>query len=78
MKFKVDTGQIKTRDLLACENSLTGTIDMMSRFMVNELGEYISENDAREMLLDLDIEEQIRVQEEFVNNLIPNLKRRRS
>lgn len=78
MKFKVETGQIKTRELIECETSLIGTINLMSRFMVDEAGNPIPEKEARESLLDLDIDEQMKVQEQFVAGIIPNLKGRRS
>jgi len=78
MKFKIDVDQIKTRDLVESETSLKLALKLMSRFVVDEAGNPVSEDVAYEQLLDLNIREQQSVSEQFTNAIIPNLKGRRS
>lgn len=78
MKFKIDIDQIKTRDLVESENSLSKALRLMSRFVVDEAGNQIPEDTAYEQLLDLNIREQQNVSEQFTSAIIPNLKGRRS
>ena len=78
MKFKVPTDAIKTRDLIESEDSLKLAIKLMSKFMVDEAGNPIPQDEAYEQLLDLTLEEQQKTSEAFTNAIIPNLKGRRS
>lgn len=78
MKFKVPTDSIKTRELVESEDSLKKALNLMSRFMVDEAGSSIPQDEAYEQLLDLTLEEQSRTSEAFTNAIIPNLKGRRS
>jgi hypothetical protein len=50
----------------------------MSRFMVDEVGNPIPQEEAYEQLLDLNIIEQQNTSEAFANSLLPSLKGRRS
>ena len=78
MKFKVDIEQIKTREIVEAEGSLKLALKLMSRFMVDEVGNPIPENEAYDKLLDLNIVEQQNTSEAFANSLLPSLKRRPS
>ncbi len=78
MKFKIPTDTIKNRDLVECEDSLKSSLQLMSRFMVDETGTPIPEDEAYEQLLDLTLEEQANVSEAFTKSIIPNMKGRRS
>jgi hypothetical protein len=78
MKFKVPTDSIKTRELVESEDSLKLALKLMSRFMVDETGNPIPQDEAYEQLLDLTLEEQAKTSEAFTNAIIPNLKGRRS
>ena len=78
MKFKVDIEQIKTRELVEAEDSLKFALKLMSRFMVDEVGNPIPQEEAYEQLLDLNIIEQQNTSEAFANSLLPSLKGRRS
>lgn len=78
MKFKVDIEQIKTREIVEAEGSLKLALKLMSRFMVNESGDPIPEDEAYEQLLDLNIVEQRNTSEAFANSLLPSLKGRPS
>lgn len=78
MKFKIPTDAIRNRDLVECEDSLKSSLQLMSRFMVDDDGIAIPQDEAYEQLLDLTIEEQARVSETFTKSIIPNLKGRRS
>jgi len=78
MKFKVDVEQIKTRELVEAEGSLKLALKLMSRFMFDESGNPIPEDEAYEQLLDLNIVEQQNTSEAFANSLLPSLKGRRS
>jgi hypothetical protein len=78
MKFKVDIEQIKTRELVEAEESLKAALKLMSRFMVDEVGNPIPEDEAYDKLLDLNIVEQQNTSEAFANSLLPSLKRRPS
>lgn len=78
MKFKVDIEKIKTRELVEAEDSLKSALKLMSRFMVDETGEPVPEDEAYEKLLDLNIVEQQNVAESFAGSILPSLKGRRS
>lgn len=78
MKFKVDIEKIKTRELVEAEDSLKNALKLMSRFMVDETGEPVPEDEAYEKLLDLNIVEQQNVAESFAGSILPSLKGRRS
>jgi hypothetical protein len=78
MKFKVDIEQIKTRELVEAEESLKKALKLMSRFMVDEVGNAIPEDEAYDKLLDLNIVEQQNSSEAFANSILPSLKGRRS
>jgi hypothetical protein len=78
MKFKIDLGQIKTREFIAVETSLEAAVNLMSKCMVDELGNPISLEEAREKLLDLSIDDLADVQEQFTSSIIPTVKGRRS
>jgi len=78
MKFKVPTDSIKTRELVESEDSLKLALKLMSRFMVDETGNPIQQDEAYDQLLDLTLEEQAKTSEAFTNAIIPNLKGRRS
>ena len=78
MKFKVPTDSIKTRELVESEDSLKLALKLMSRFMVDEAGNPIPQDEAYDQLLDLTLEEQAKTSEAFTNAIIPNLKGRRS
>jgi hypothetical protein len=78
MKFKVPTDSIKTRELVESEDSLKLALKLMSRFMVDETGNPIPQEEAYDQLLDLTLEEQAKASEAFTNAIIPNLKGRRS
>lgn len=77
MKFKVDIENIKTRELVEAEDSLKLALKLMSRFMVDESGDSIPEDEAYEKLLDLNIKEQQNASEAFTNSILPLLKGRR-
>ena len=78
MKFKVDIEQIKTREIVEAEESLKAALKLMSRFMVNEAGETIPQEEAYDILLDLNIMEQQSVADSFAGSILPSLKGRRS
>jgi hypothetical protein len=78
MKFKVDIEQIKTREVVEAEDSLKAALKLMSRFMVDEAGEPIPQEEAYDKLLDLNIIEQQNIAEDFAGSILPSLKRRRS
>lgn len=78
MKFKIPTDAIKNRDLVECEDSLKQSLQLMSRFMVDDDGNPIPQDEAFEQLLDLTMEEQANVSASFTNSIIPNMKGRRS
>lgn len=78
MKFKVDLGQIKTREMVGIETSLGAAIKLMSRFMVDEAGNPVKEDEAYEKLMDLNMNEQQEATEQFTAAIVPNLKRRLS
>jgi hypothetical protein len=78
MKFKVDIEQIKTREIVEAEESLKAALKLMSRFMVNEAGETIPQEEAYDKLLDLNIMEQQSVADSFAGSILPSLKGRRS
>jgi hypothetical protein len=78
MKFKVDLGKIKTREMVEIETSFGAAIKLMSRFMVDEVGDPIPEDEAYEKLMDMDMNEQQDATKQFTDAIIPNLKGRRS
>lgn len=78
MKFKVDIEQIKTREIVEAEGSLKAALQLMSRFMVDEAGETVPQEEAYEILLDLNIPEQQSVADSFAGSILPSLKGRRS
>lgn len=75
MKFKINIHDIKAKELIAAEGSLSKTFSIMQRFMVDEAGNLIPEDKAAEILGDLPLDEMIEVQEEFVNSILPNLRK---
>jgi hypothetical protein len=77
MKFNIVTSQIKTRELIELEKtpSLSQTVNLMSRFMVDETsGEPIPQAEAYEQLCDLTAEEIQGVQVAFMESFSPNQK----
>jgi hypothetical protein len=75
MKFNIDTRKIKTRELIELEKtpSLSQTVALMSRFMVDETtGEPIAQDVAYEQLCDLTAEEIQAVQVAFMESFSPN------
>lgn len=78
MKFKVDIEKIKTREIVEAEESLKKALQLMSRFMVNEEGNPVPEDEAYEILLDLNIVEQQNTADSFAGSILPSLKGRRS
>ena len=77
MNFNIITKQIKTREVLEAQEDLGAAINMMSRFMVDDAGEPIPQEQAREILLDLDLDEQAEVQEDFLAAFTRQAKKRR-
>lgn len=77
MKFRISTGEIKTRQIVELEESqkLGDVLRMMAKFAIEENGQRIPEAVAFEALLDLSLDEQIRAQEAFTQALLPLLKR---
>lgn len=75
MKFIV--GKIKTREIVALESemSVKNIVTLMSRFMVDDNNNSIPQDVAYEQLLDLDLQDQIKAQEAFMQAILPNLKR---
>ncbi len=78
MKFKVDIEKIKTREIVEAEESLKKALQLMSRFMVDEEGNPVPEDEAYEILLDLNIVEQQNTADSFAGSILPSLKERRS
>jgi len=78
MKFKVELEQIKTRELIALETSLSAGVNLMSRFMVDAAGEPITEEKAKEMLLDLNAVELNEAVTTFTETILPKAKGGRS
>lgn len=78
MKFKVDLEQIKTRELVALESSLSAGVKLMSRFMVDASGEPIPEDKATEMLMELNAVELNAAVSDFTEAVLPNVKSGRS
>lgn len=75
MKFNLITSEIKTRDLIDLEQapSLAKTVQLMSRFMVDEAtGERVPQAVAYEALCDLSVEEIQTVQTAFMESFVPN------
>jgi len=78
MKFKVELEQIKTRELIALETSLSAGVNLMSRFMVDATGEPIEEEKAKEILLDLNAVELNEAVTAFTETILPKVKGGRS
>jgi hypothetical protein len=78
MKFKVELEQIKTRELIALETSLSAGVNLMSRFMVDATGEPIEEEKAKEILLDLNAVELNEAVTAFTETILPKAKGGRS
>jgi len=79
MKFKVELEKIKTRELIAMEKSpMSVGVDLMSRFMVNELGEPIPEDEAYKILIDTNAVEINEYVEQFYETILPKAKGGRS
>lgn len=78
MKFKVELDQIKTRELIALETSLSAGVKLMSRFMVDTNGDPIPEEQASEILLDLNAVELNQAVSSFTETILPKAKGGRS
>lgn len=79
MLFRIDTGKISTREMVNAESTLSGTVRLMAKFMIDEgTDQPIPEEKALELLLDLPFEEQLEVQDQFRSEFLPKVKRRRS
>jgi hypothetical protein len=78
MKFKVELEQIKTRELIALETSLSAGVKLMSRFMVDASGEPIPEDKASELLMELNAVELNEAVSTFTESILPKVKGGRS
>ena len=74
MKFKVSPHDIQTKELIAAEGSIAKTVLIMQRFMVDESGNKIPEEEAAEIIGELPLDEITQAQTDFVNAILPNLK----
>jgi len=75
MKFNIVTAEIKTRELIQLETSqsLAQTVNLMSRFMIDEAtGARVPQAEAYEVLCDLSAEEIQSVQVAFMESFRPN------
>ncbi len=75
MKFNLVTAEIKTRELIDLEQapSLAKTVQLMSRFMVDEAsGERVPQPLAYDILCDLSVEDIQAVQTQFMSSFVPN------
>lgn len=75
MKFNILTSEIKTRELIQLETSqsLAQTVQLMSRFMIDEAtGQRVPQAEAYEALCDLSAEEIQAVQVAFMESFTPN------
>jgi len=79
MKFKVETGKIKTRELVEIESgkSLTKTIDLMTKFAYTDTDVPMEPEAAREEFLEMNLDEIMDIQNDFMEAITPNLKGRR-
>ncbi len=71
MNFNIKTNRIKARELIAAQSNMEDAIALMSRFVVDGQGNEIPEADAKEQLLDLDIDNLIEVETVFMNAFSP-------
>lgn len=78
MRFDIDIHAITTRELIACESSLSGTVEVVSRFMLTDDGTPIPQAEAKEMLLDMPLDDQLEVQSQFLDSILPKVKGKRS
>lgn len=77
MKFKIDTGKIKTREVIESDGNLTKTIDLMTKFAYTDAGEPMEPEVAKEELLDMNLNDLMDIQNDFVEAITPKLKGRR-
>lgn len=66
MNFTVNAKAIKTRELIEAQTNMEALVDIMARFVVDDSGAPIPQEQARELILDTDVEELIQAQEDFL------------
>lgn len=65
-KFSVEIHKVKTREWLTAFSDDAASIDLMSQFLIDEKGEPIPQDTAKEMLLDTQLDELMEAQESFL------------
>ena len=66
IRFQYQPHKVKTREILGVEGNLGAMIGLMAKFMVDEQGQPIEEGAAKEILLDLDLEDVVQAQNDFL------------
>ena len=66
MNFRYEPHKIKTRELLAAQGNLEGMINLMAKFAIDESGASIPAETARDTMLDMDLEDVVQAQNDFL------------
>jgi hypothetical protein len=65
-KFSVEIHKVKTREWLTAFSNDAASIELMSQFLIDDKGDAIPQEQAREMLLDTNLSELLEAQESFL------------
>ena len=71
IRFQYQPHKLKTRELIAANGNLAVMNEVMARYMIDENNQPVPHDKALEMLGDLDVEDNIAVQYDFLAAIAP-------